>query len=698
MNRYGSILSNSPFLRLLVPLCLGVSLPSMKGLLNPYTVPLLFTILFLILFMLRKGNFYLQPLWGVLLFIALFLFGQERVKLHKMNFPVLPDREYFVVLDEYPEEKEKTFRMVGQFLNHEQKILIYLPKSMQVKNAEPGDIFSFVGFPELLKNDGNPFEFDYCKYLNSRSIGYRIFLKERQFCLLHDTKSPNIFRHALKFRRKLLDCLGHSGINSENVHLIGSISFGAREEVDKETIQSFTNTGVIHVLAVSGMNVGLVFVILDFLFRFLKSRPTGYYLHLLIMLTGIWSYTLVTGMSPSILRAAMMFSFVLFGTALRRSTGIFNSLAVSAFFLIAWNPDIFRDAGFQLSYAAVLSIVVIQPFIYKLFVFKRRLPDKIWLLVSVTLAAQIGTIPFTLQFFHQFPVYFLIANMIVIPLVTVILYLSFVVVFLSTISVSLATLVATVLSFSSNLVLLTVNSVERLPHSVIRGLYPNYFQMVIVLTMGYCLVYYLKTKKILLLQTALGLASVLVLSIGISSYVRLSRSEVVFFNIPGMRAMALTNGSNATVFYDRFARKEERLAYYMKPYFGERRIKNVEIHCLTDSLLIKRKNIFAYRDFICFMGVQIYIQPSRQKIPENATLFPSADVVWLRNNIGTYNAPPYIPKSKIILGESLSMSVLQSKYPGQKFLTVDQAVKITTENATQGNRVGLVCNYFSHAE
>lgn len=216
------------------------------------------------------------------------------------------------------------------------------------------------------------------------------------------------------------DRLARSGIKIDNVHLIGSISFGARDDVDKDTIQSFTNTGVIHVLAVSGMNVGLIYIVLDFLFRFLKSGRAGSFIHTLLMITGIWGYTIITGMSASILRAAVMFTFVIVGNSLRRNSNIINSLAVSAFILIAYNPAIIRDVGFQLSYAALLSIVVIQPYIYKLIFFRNMPADKVWLLLSVTFAAQLGTLPFTLLYFHQFPVYFWLANLIVVPLVTMI--------------------------------------------------------------------------------------------------------------------------------------------------------------------------------------------------------------------------------------------------------------------------------------
>lgn len=699
MVRSGLQLANAPFLRLLFPLCLGVSLPLLGTLSNPLLVLMFLFLILFILLLFRKISFYHQPVWGGLLLLSIFCFGLIRAKQQTMNFPLLPKQQYFVVLDDYPIEKEKTFQMVGQLINSEQKILIYLSKSLQVRGAKPGDILCFSGLPELIENDGNPYEFDYRRYLNNRKIGYRIFLKENQFYLLNGYRQPNIYRRALIFRAKLIEKLDSSGIRNENVHLISSISFGARDEVDKETIQSFTNTGVIHVLAVSGMNVGLIYVILDFLFRFLKSRRAGYFLHTLIVLSGIWSYALITGMSASILRAALMFSFVVMGTTLHRNSNIFNSLAVSAFLLIVWDPAIIRDVGFQLSYAAVLSIVVIQPFIYKQFFFKTWLYDKIWLLLSVTFAAQIGTLPFTLHYFHQFPVYFWLANLMVIPLVTLILYLSFVVVFLSFVSDFLTSIFAWVLDGSVRLVLLSVNFVETLPHAVLKELYPSLFQVSLVFLMSYLLYRYSKIRKTILLKCFLFSAIGLSISAGIGSYQQLKRTEILFFNIPGTRALALTSGKEVIVLYDHCEKAAVKLGYYMKPYLGKRGIRKIEMYRLTDSLQINNGDICVKGDLIFFKGVRLTVQPNEKIGPKRVAPKLHADLVWLCNSKAGYPSRFDIPESKIILYRSkyLDEKVQKESYP-QKWLNMKESVLLTFRPSRSGDTNKMLCSYFNHPE
>jgi competence protein ComEC len=698
MVRSGSQFAGAPFLRLLLPLCLGVSLP-FNGFFYPLTLLILLLIIWLILLYLRVGSFYTQPLWGALLFLTIFLFGVIRVKQTSTVFPVLQKQRYFVVLDEYPQEKEKTYQIVGQLVHAEHGILVYMPKSQRVKNLKPGDVFCFDGLPELVENDGNPFEFDYRRYLNSKGIGYRIFLKENQFYCLSDSRKLNIYRSALIFREQLIECLYHSGITTEHVQLISSISFGAREDVDKETVQSFTNTGVIHVLAVSGMNVGLIYVILDFIFRFLRTGRAGFFLHAMIMLSGIWSYALVTGMSASILRAAMMFSFVLIGSSLQRSSNIFNSLAVSAFVLISWDPQISRDVGFQLSYAAVLSIVVIQPLFYRQLYFKNWILDKIWVLICVTFAAQIGTLPLTLHYFHQFPVYFWLANLVVIPLVSLILYLSFVVVCLTFVSGFLSSVFASVLDWSVQLVLLTVRSVETFPISVIRGLYPSFFQFLLVFLIGLFFFIYTKNRKILHLQSMIVLAVILASSAGIASWYQLSRAEIIFYHLPGTRALVLTSGREAIVLYDRCDNAAGKLGYSMKPYLGERRIRKVNIYRLSDSLRINRSDICVVGNFISFKGIRLYIQPNFDSDKKKVNTFLCSDLIWLPDQGPGNPIRLDLPASKIILCQAQDETeTYQKMHPLSKSFDMGRSVRLVIRSSLDGKLSRMVCGYYNQSD
>lgn len=697
MVRAGFQLSEAPFLRLLFPLCMGVSLEHCAMQVLPMLlIGLLFAFLAILIYF-RNHSFYFQPYWGGALFVVILFFGFIRSSSEKNYFPILPTQRYFVIIDEYPQEKEKSFQLTGQFINSKSRILVYLPKSTNALQAIPGDVLCFTALPELVENEGNPFEFDYKRYLNNKMIGYRIFLREHQYCLLKSSDQLNLFRRAQQFRAKLISILARSGMDVANVPLVSSIAFGARNDVDKETIQKFTNTGVIHVLAVSGMNVGLVFIILDFFFRFLRSGRVGNLIYTGIVLVGIWSYALITGMSASILRAATMFSFIILGRALHRNSNIFNTLAASAFLLVVWKPSMLYDIGFQLSYAAVLSIVVIQPILYKKLYFKSWIVDKMWLMLSVTFAAQLGTLPFTLQYFHQFPVYFWLANLAVIPMVTLILYLSFVVLLLSLLSGFITSLFAFVLDWSVRVVLISVNMVDNLPNSVIKGLNPNLSQIILLSVAVILLYQYARCRKFLLLQGALVSILVLTFTVVIGNYRKLAREEIVFFNIQGARVLALTSGKESMVFYDKGVKQPEKLNYYLKSYLGARGINRTELVRLTDSLRLKSRNVSIIGSLFFFKGVSLYLQPPNAKsINKERGIIP-ADLIWLSDKINDRDGFDF-PLTKILLfrGTAEDAEYIQSHFP-QQSIQVNKAVKLTIKADLKGNNTILSLGYFDDA-
>jgi len=643
----------------------------------------------------RNCSFYFQPYWGGLLFIVILCFGFLRSSSERNHFPILPSRQYFVIIEEYPQEKEKTFLVTGQMICSKSKILAYLPKSPEVKLAIPGDLLCFTGLPEVIENDGNPFEFDYQRYLNNKNIGYRIFLKAPFYCILKSQLKMNLFQSAKYFRAKLIAVLARSGMAVQHVPLVSSIAFGAREEVDRETIQKFTNTGVIHVLAVSGMNVGLVFLILDFLFRFLRSGGFGNLIYTAIVLLGIWAYALITGMSASILRAALMFSFIILGRALQRNSDIFNTMAASAFVLIAWEPSLLYDIGFQLSYAAVLSIVLIQPIIYKKCYFKSWLLDKMWLMMSVTFAAQVGTLPFTLQYFHQFPVYFWLANLAVIPLVTMILYLSFVVIFFSFLSDFVASLFAFLLDWSVRLVILSVNLVDNLPHSVIKGLNPTLLQIIVLFLAAIMLHRYSRSGKFVPLAGTLVATLIFTFLLVIANYRMVIRKEIVFFNIPGARVVALTSGKQSLVCYDQGVKQPERLNYYLNPYFGAMGIKRSVIFRLTDSTRFMQRNVSIIGNLIFFNGVSLYLQSGNAKYSYKRGEDVPAEIVWLSDKFtGSDGNDLLLSRILLYRGTASDVHYFQTHFPQNSFL-LHKAVKISIETSLKGAGPNLNLRYFS---
>src|SRR5690606_30971285 len=256
----------------------------------------------------------------------------------------------------------------------------------------------------------NPAEFNYKRYLTYHNIHHQSFIHLQQTKRTASKKGNPIIGFALDFReqqvekfRKYLDYKDAQAVAS-------TLILGYRAEIDQQIIDTYSKTGTLHILSVSGMHVAIVVLLIDFLLGFLNRYKHGKLVKLLLMLGLIWFYSLITGLAPSILRAALMLSFVLIGRYKRVKTNTFNIIALAAIIILLNNPLSIMDVGFQLSFLAVLGLIYIYPKIYSIYHAKYKLIDICWQCVSVSIAAQIATTPLSIYYFHQFPVYFMFSN------------------------------------------------------------------------------------------------------------------------------------------------------------------------------------------------------------------------------------------------------------------------------------------------
>lgn len=305
------------------------------------------------------------------------------------------------------------------------KILLYVRNDSLQKDT--GFVYGeVVIFPyksiQEVPPPSNPDEFDYKLTLALQNIHFTAYLEKSVLQHTGYTQCNPIqvwvFRMQHYFTAVLCRYIG----KASETAVVQALLYGYDDEIEPEIVQAFAQTGTLHVLAVSGMHVGMIFLILSFLlkpmmrFRRLKGLKN------LLLLCALWFYAALCGLTPSILRATVMFSFILIGTMLKRTGNIFNTLGASAFFLLCFNPGMLFNTGFQLSYLAVGGIVFFHPLIFNWFTPESRPGLEIWKLLSVSLAAQIATFPVSLLFFHQFPVCFLLSNLLMIPLTSIILY------------------------------------------------------------------------------------------------------------------------------------------------------------------------------------------------------------------------------------------------------------------------------------
>lgn len=704
MSPFNEKLQSAPFIRLLVPFIAGIVSgdwfsPELKWLFLGASIFFSIVLCFLVTTSYRKASRFGMILASALFFLGLFISADRKY----IPRP-LAKGEYFAVIGEFPLEREKSYRAIIRLAKPKIKVLAYFEKTDLVASAEPGNVIWFRGKPELLRKTGNPFEFDYQEYAIRNGIGHRIYLRDKDIYFLPGEKNLNLMDLSLIIRDRLLKIIENCGLKGEIFHLVSSISLGAREELEPETTQSFAKTGVIHVLAVSGMNVAIIFIVLDLMLRSLKKRKGGMILHTLLILAAVWGYALITGLSASVLRAAAMFSFIVIGKNMSRHPDIYNSLAASAFVLFCIHPSLVYDVGFQLSYAAVFSIVYFHPYIYHLFYFKYWIPDQIWGLLTVSVAAQVGTLPLLLHYFHQFPTWFLLANLMVIPLVSLILYLTFIVFAVAPIVPFLGVLMARALGLAGEGMLFSVHFVEQLPYSLLEGLYPSDRTLFLLVIFGSMTVLFIVYKNHLALTAALISMIMLLLFSNIDVFRKYSRKEIVVFNLSGKTLISFTKGTKTVWLTTNRNNTPEKLTYFTKPYEGFRGIKKATMICLSDSSVQKSDLLFTRANFLNFEGISICIFPKQNPGEINWKVFPHIDLAILseKSTIDPIRLLENIPGSRIIdcrstspEGEATQNQLIESADQKIFNTNVGGAVKITFNPETESEEKRINLGYFN---
>jgi len=276
----------------------------------------------------------------------------------------------------------------------------------------------------------NPNQFDYQHYLEKKYIYHQIHTNNQSIYTISSSKN-SIFGWAGALRDHINKKLLSHNLKPDVLAIINALILGQRQGLSKEIYSDYVNAGAIHILAVSGLHVGLILLILNKLFSPISYLKHGRILKVFIILILLWGFAVIAGLSASVTRAVTMFSIVAIAMHLKRPTNIYNTLAVSMFILLLFKPLFLFDIGFQLSYLAVISIVTIHPLLYKLWRPKWKTTTHLWQIFTVSIAAQFGVVPISLYYFHQFPGLFLISNMILLPFLGLILGLGILIIVLA---------------------------------------------------------------------------------------------------------------------------------------------------------------------------------------------------------------------------------------------------------------------------
>jgi competence protein ComEC len=298
-------------------------------------------------------------------------------------------------------------------------ILVTVPKDSLAKTLHAGDVLYIAAEPQPIATARNPYQFNYAAYMAKQDVFHQIKLRDNYFIA---GQEKNFSYHVQQLRDKLIGSFTIHNFKPQTLRVINALLFGQRQDMDTQTTDSYTSAGVVHILAISGLHFALLFWALSRMLAPLKRMPkVGRAGHFIIVLALMWGFAFITGLSASVVRAVVMFTIVMAGDALNRRANIYNLLAVSMLLLLIAKPSFLFDAGFRLSYLAVFAIVGLQPLYNRLGHSKYKAVQWAKDTVAISFIAQVGVLPLTLYYFNQFPLLFLLANVVVIPLSNIVL-------------------------------------------------------------------------------------------------------------------------------------------------------------------------------------------------------------------------------------------------------------------------------------
>ncbi len=299
-------------------------------------------------------------------------------------------------------------------------VLLQLPKKSMQSILTTGDTFITFSSLTSIQKPLNPHQFDYATYLEKHYIFHKTTTSFNQ--LISISKPVySIYRMAHKIRLHINQKLMSYPFSKQQLTIINALLLGQRQDIDQELLSKYQNAGAIHILAVSGLHVGILLILINSILKPLLYVKKGRIIKLVLVILSLWCFAIIAGLSPSVLRAVTMFSFLAIGMHIRSKTSIYNALFISLFILVCFNPLLLFSVGFQLSYAAVFSIVWMQPSLAKIYRPRFLVDNILWNTITVTITAQLGILPLSLVYFHQFPLLFFIANLMIIPFLGIIL-------------------------------------------------------------------------------------------------------------------------------------------------------------------------------------------------------------------------------------------------------------------------------------
>lgn len=578
------IWKNIPFLRLLLPFAAGIIAGwnfSLHWMIAVYFITAALPLLLFYVLSNEQKKFSFSWVPGTGISLILIGFGILLTWLNQVNHQQQWVGHHYKQGDivqlrllEPLSEKQKTYKALAEIVSVQQNgkvkkvkgnIILYFQKDSIPPALDYGNIIAINKPLQEIKNAGNPGGFDYKRYALFNGITHQLFLKKTEYIILNQKKTSAFWSWMYSTKAYILGTLRKQIKGEQETSVAEALLIGYRDDLDRDLVQAYSNTGVVHVIAISGLHLGLIYWLLLLIFKPLDKYKRIKWLKPLLVLSFLWIFSLLTGAGASVLRAAIMFTAIAAGDLFNKKRNIYNSMAASAFVLLCYNPFYLWDVGFQLSYAAVLSIVLFMKPIYHWFSIENKLLDKAWQLNAVTLSAQILTLPLCMYHFHQAPNLFLITNFVAVPLSSLILFGEILLIAVAFIPV-VASPVGYILSYLLKWMNGFITWVDHFSFAVIDGIQHNPLQTILLYAFIAATGIWLLQKKAKALKWSLGFLALFFMLQSFSLYKTRQQKKLIVYNLSQQTAVDFMLGNqylfkgDAVLLQDGFLRN-----FHLKP-------------------------------------------------------------------------------------------------------------------------------------
>lgn len=640
--------SEFPFIRLVIPFILGIIAAISSGF--GFQINLLLFVVFLLIigayvfYFYKYTGFRFRWVFGAMIMVFIFLCGYNLTvlkteKYRPDHFGKFTDKEVYSVIkiSEPPEIKENSVKAVVQVLRIKDSVgwhdvegrsIVYFKKDSLSDSMEYGDLLVVNTTFTDVRPPQNPYQFNYKKYLSDRFIYQQAYINSGNWKVSEKNTGNKLYGLAYLLRSKILEIFRKNEISGQEYAVISALLIGYTDNIDPELIKEYSGTGAIHILSVSGMHVGLIFVFCNFFLFFFDRFKYGKFIKAFLLLSLVWFYALLTGLSPCVLRAAAMFSFIIIGKAFRQEPNIYNTIAASIMFLLMFNPYYITDVGFQLSYLAVIGIVAVYPLIFKIWLPKYSFIERVWSLIAVSIAAQLVTFPLALYYFGQFPNYFLITNLIAVPLSTVIIYAGIIVVatsFFPLLSGVLAKLLVLMIKLLNG----SIHTIESMPFAVSRGAYISFIELFLLFVIIISITYFFVHRRKASFIFGVFAACLLFTSFTIKRYDHLVQKKIVVYNVKDHTAIDFINGNENILLADSAIINDNKaIDFNIRNNWNKNGINRTSFFLLNEKMKLRNDILLIENGFVQYYNKKIAIVDNeiynKQKI--------KVDFLILKNN------------------------------------------------------------------